>query len=82
MVTTVGVIGLEDQNPGELALGAGRWLERYRVKSRDFAQIALQFVHQAQHALGHIGWLERVRIGKAGHAGRFFVDFGVVLHGT
>ena len=76
------VPGADQQDAGELAMRAGRRLQRDGVHAGDLEQAALQQVDDFEHALrervGPVG----MRLGQALDAGDELVDARVVLHGA
>ena len=51
VVAAIQVVGSEDQDAGELALRASRWLQRHGVETGDLAEHLLKLVHQPERAL-------------------------------
>ena len=76
------VPGADQQDAGELAVRAGRGLQRDGVHAGDFEQAALQQVDDFENALrqrvGPVG----MGLGEAFNAGDQLVDARVVLHGA
>ncbi len=71
-----------DQHAGQLAVRAGRGLERHRGEAGDLGQQLLQVVDQRHRALAALRGLERVQRGEAGDPRRDLVDLRVILHCT
>ena len=59
------VVGTHHQHPGELAVGAGCWLQADAGKTGDFFECLLQFVHQFQAALDRRLRLEGMHLAEA-----------------
>jgi hypothetical protein len=76
----VAVVGADHQRAGQLAVRAGRRLERNGRQSADLAQPFLQEVHQRQAALDGLRILQRVGEGEPRKARGVLVDFRVVFH--
>ncbi len=76
------MVGGKDQHAGQLALGAGSRLQGHRRQAGDFAQIALQVVHQLQGALGEAFRQQGMGAGESGNGRLAFVGLGVVFHGA
>ena len=66
--------------PGELALRAGRGLERDRGQPGDLGEDLLQLPHQLERALRALVLLQRMQVAEAGQADGPLVDARVVLH--
>ncbi len=74
------VMGTDDEQAGELSVGAGRGLQRRAREAGDLGQPALELVHQLERALGQRLRLIRVEAGEALEARGRLVDPRVVLH--
>ena len=74
------VIGAGEQNPGELALRPGRWLQCNRVHAGDLDQAVRQQLHDPQRALRERFGLVRMRLCQALKSCHRLIDAGVVLH--
>ena len=74
--------GADDEQAGELAVGAGRRLQRGGVQAGDLGEPALELVHQLERALHQRLRLVRVQPREAVEAGGDLVDSRVVLHGA
>ena len=70
----------DDQQAGELAVGAGRRLQRGDVQAADLGEPALELVHQLEGALHQRLRLVRVQAGEAVQARGHLVHARVVLH--
>ena len=80
-VAALGQVGrADDEQAGELAVGAGRRLQRGDVQAGDLGEPALELVHQLERALHQRLRLVRVQAGEAVEAGGRLVDARVVLH--
>ncbi len=82
MILAVAMVGADDQDPGQLTVGAGRRLQADRLKPADLRQPLLQGVHQRQVPLQRVGILQRVGQCETRQASGVLVDLGVVLHGA
>ncbi len=82
LLAPVGQVGLDHQDAGKLALGAGRRRQAHGIQAGDLRQPALEVVHQGQGPLHRLQGLKRVEAGKARKAGQFLVHLRVVLHGA
>ena len=60
----VPMVGVDDQHPRQLPVGAGRRLQRHRVQARDLGQEPLQLEHQLQRPLGELGRQQRMGRGE------------------
>ena len=69
-----------EQHAGQLAVRAGRGLQRDVRQAGDLAQGVLQAPHELERALGLARILEGMQAGVAGQGGHPFVQLGVVLH--
>ena len=78
----VPVIGLDHEDAGELAVGAGGGLQAGPVHAGDREQALLQLVHELEHALHVLLGLVGVEFGEAGQGRHLVVHLGVVLHGA
>ena len=76
------VVGPDHEDPGQLALGAGRGLERDGVHAADLGEVLLEAPEELERALGRLVGGQGMEGGEAGQAGRPLVDLGVVLHGA
>ena len=74
------VVGAREQHARELAVRAGRGLQRDVGQARDLRQRALQVPHQLERALRALGVLQRVQAGVPGQRGDALVQARVVLH--
>ncbi len=81
-ILPVGVICLDEQQAGELAVSARRRLEGHAVHAGDLTQQLLRLCIGLQAALDRLHRLERMDLGKAGQRRHVLVDLGVVLHGA
>ena len=63
-------VGAHQHQAGELALRAGRRLERHGVEPGDLGQDLLQPPHQLERALRALLDLVRVQVAEAGQGGR------------
>ena len=79
-VVPPGVVRLDEQQAGELAVGPGGGLEGHGVHAGDLPQELFGFVENLQTALDRLLGLEGVNLGEQG--GHVLVDLGVVLHGA
>ena len=70
------------QDAGELAVRAGRRLQRDRVHAGDLEQAALQQIDDFQNALRQRLGPVRMRLGQAFDARHKLIDARVVLHGA
>ena len=75
-----GEVRADEQQPGQLPLGAGRRLERDRVEARHLREDLLQPPHQLERALRPVLLLQRVQPGEPRERGEPLVDARVVLH--
>ena len=66
--------------PGQLALRAGRRLERDGVEAGDLGEDLLEAPHQLERALRALLLLQRVQVAEAGRTDDALVDARVVLH--
>ena len=80
LLAAILVVGAGEQQPGELAVRAGRRLQADVRKAADLAQRALQPPHQLQRPLGPLRVLRRVQPGVAGERRDLLVEARVVLH--
>ena len=74
------VVGADHHDPRQLALGAGRRLERHAVHPADLGELALELPGELEEALQQGHGLHRVRRGKASQSRDLLVDLRVVLH--
>ena len=74
------VVGADHEDPGQLALGARRRLERHRPHAADLGQGLLELPQQLERALGGLVGGERMEVGEARQAGRPLVELRVELH--
>ena len=81
-IAAFGVICLDEQHAGQLAVCARSRLERDRVHAEHFAELAAQHVQRLQRALRRFDRLQRVQLRKARQRRHFLVDLGVILHGA
>src|SRR5450759_4506982 len=72
--------GADDEQAGELAVGAGRRLESGGVEAGDLGQPPLELVHELERALDERLRLVRMQAGEALQTADHLVDPGVVLH--
>ena len=79
-LVAVGEVRAHQHQPGELALRAGRRLQRDGRKSRDLGEDLLQLPHELERSLGPLVFLERMEVAEAGEARDPLVDPRVVLH--
>ena len=80
LLAAVRVVGAGQQQPGELAVGAGRGLEADVRQPADLRQRLLQEPHQLQRALGAARVLGGVQAGVPGQRRDPLVEPRVVLH--
>ncbi len=76
------VVGAHQQQAGELAVGAGRGLQRGAGQAGDLGQPAAERVHELERALDQLLGLVGVQPAQARQRGDALVDLGVVLHGA
>ena len=81
-LTTAAVVGLDEQQAGELTMGAGGRLEGHGVHASDLPKQLLRQGVGLQAALDSLLGLEGVDLSKAGQGGHILVDFGIILHGA
>ncbi len=74
------VVGAREQHAGQLALGAGRGVQRDVRQAGDLCERALELPHQLQRALRAGRRLQRVQAGVARERGDALVQLRVVLH--
>ena len=74
------MIGANDQDASQFALGTGSRLQADRIHPDNLRQPALQRVHQQQRALSLHRILQGMQQGETGQAGRILIDLRVVLH--
>ena len=74
VLAAIAVIGAHHQEAGELAMRAGRGLQRDPGKAADLRQPLLQAEHQCEIALNGFGILQRMGLGKAREPGDLLVD--------
>ena len=74
------VVGADHQDAGQLAVRAGRRLERDGVHAADLDERLLELPQQLERALGDLVGRQRVERGEAGQPGGPLVDLGVALH--
>ena len=72
--------GPDEHHAGELAVGAGRRLEREGVHAGDLAEHVLELFQDLEVALDEVLGGERMRCGEGGVRREPFVDLGVVFH--
>ncbi len=77
-----GVIRLDHAQPGPLAVGTRRRLERDPCHAGDLPEQLFQIPHQLERPLDVVGVLVGVDVGEARQPGELLVDHGVVLHGA
>ena len=82
VVASAGVVGLDGQQAGQLALGAGVGLQRHRVVAGDLGQPALQLGDELAVADGLVAGRERVDRSELGPGHRDHLGGGVQLHGA
>ena len=75
-----GEVGAREQEPRQLALGAGGRLERDGVEARHLGEDLLQPPHQLERALRPVLLLQRVEPREPGQRREPLVDPRVVLH--
>ena len=80
LLAAVLVEGAGQQHAGELAVRAGRRLQRHVRQAGDLRQRVLQAPHQLERPLGALGMLERVQLGVTGQRRHPLVELRVVLH--
>ena len=80
LLAAIGVVGAGQEQPGELAVGAGRGLEADVRQPADLPERLLQQPHQLERALGALRLLGRVEAGVARQGGDPLVEARVVLH--
>jgi len=76
------VIGMEDEDAAELAMGAGGRLQADGFHARDLRQKTFQFKHHPQEALRQGSRQQRVRPGESGQRCLPLIGFGIVFHGA
>ena len=76
------MVGADHHDAGQLAVRAGRRMERHAVQPADLRQVPLQLPQQLQRPLGQRVRQVGVRLGKAGQPHHVLVHPGVVLHGA
>ena len=81
-LAAVGEVGAHEHQARQLALGAGRRLERDRVEPADLGEDLLQTPHELERPLRALLVLKRVQVAKARQAHDALVDPRVVLHGA
>ena len=80
-VAAVAVVGAHHSSAGELALGAGRRLERHRGEAADLLRASCcSSEHQLEQPLHASPGLERVGVREARQARQRLAESGVVLH--
>ena len=79
-LAAVGEVRAHQHQPGQLALRAGRRLQRDRVEAGDLGEDLLQPPHQLERALRAVLLLVRVQVAEAGQRDDALVDARVVLH--
>ena len=80
LLAAVLVVGAGQQQPGELAVRAGRGLQRDVRQAADLGQRPLQVPHQLERALGALRVLGRMQAGVPGKRRDLLVQARVVLH--
>ena len=80
VLAAVGERGTHEHQPGQLALRAGRRLQRDRGQPRHLGEDLLQLPHQLERALRPVVLLERMEVAEAGQRDDPLVDPRVVLH--
>ena len=68
-VAALAVVGPDHEDAGQLALGAGRGLERDRLHAGDRRQRALELPEQLERALGDLVGDQRMQLREAAAAG-------------
>ena len=76
------VVGTDHQEPGHLAVCAGKRGEADGLGAGNLGEEVLEAVHDGEGALDGLGRLERVNLGEAREPGDLLVPLGVVLHGA
>ena len=76
------VVLLDEQDAGELAVGAGGRLEGHIRHTGDLTQILLGGLQHVPAAFGGMLGAEGMDAGKAGQGGHLFINPGIVLHGA
>ena len=76
------MIGAHHQQPGELAMRAGRGLQRNRRKAADLGEPLLQLVHQREVALHRLRFLQRMGFREGRQPRDLLVDLRIVFHGA
>ena len=79
-LAAVGERGPHEHQARQLALRAGRGLERHRRQPRDLGEDLLELPHQGERALRALVLLERVQVAEARQPDDPLVDARVVLH--
>ena len=74
------VIGADHEDARELALGAGRGLERDGVHPGDLGEVPRQLVHELERTLRQGLGRQRMDLGEAGQPRHVLVELRVVLH--
>ena len=82
LVLTAHVIGTNDHQTRELAVGTGAGIQRELAQARELGQRFLKHVVEFQRVLAGVGMLQRVQSCKRLHGGNLLVDDGIVLHGA
>ena len=81
-VAPVCMVGLDEKQSGEFAVGACSRLEGKFIHAGDFCQRVLQLLHHCHGTLNGLLVLQGVYPVKAGQGGSFFIHFGIVFHGA
>ena len=79
-VAALAMVGADHEDAGQLALGAGRRLERHGAHAGDLGQRRLELPQELERALRDLVGRHRMELGEARQAGRPFVELRVELH--
>ena len=80
VLSAVGEVRVHEHEARQLALRAGRGLERHRVQAADLREDLLEPPHELERSLRAVLVLQRVKVGEARVADHDLVDARVVLH--
>ena len=76
------VVAADQQQAGVLAVGAGCRLHGHAGHAGDFTQQLFGAEQHLQRALGGLGRLQRMQLGKSRQRGQGLIDPGIVFHGA